>query len=204
MCRTFAVIPAAGHSRRMGRPKLALPLGERTVLEHVVTALRQAGVELVLVVIGPHVPELAPLAERAGARVLALPEATPEMRATVEAGLYWLEEQVHPVPDERWLLVPADHPCVDPGVVRLLREAADRQPERSIFIPTHAGRRGHPASIAWKHVASIRAFERGQGLNAYLRTQAAETVEVPVAMPSICWDLDTMEDYHALLQRLGL
>src|SRR6516164_184174 len=103
MCRTFAVIPAAGHSRRMGRPKLALPLGERTVLEHVVTALRQAGVELVLVVIGPHVPELAPLAERAGARVLALPEATPEMRATVEAGLYWLEEQVHPVPDERWL-----------------------------------------------------------------------------------------------------
>ena len=41
---TFALIPAAGRSRRMGRPKLALPLAGRSVLEHVVGALQQAGV----------------------------------------------------------------------------------------------------------------------------------------------------------------
>ncbi len=40
----FALIPAAGKSARMGRPKLTLPLGGRTVLEHVVTALRRGGV----------------------------------------------------------------------------------------------------------------------------------------------------------------
>ncbi len=32
----FAVVPAAGRASRMGRPKLSLPLGGRTVLEHVV------------------------------------------------------------------------------------------------------------------------------------------------------------------------
>ena len=42
----FALIPAAGKSTRMGRPKLALPLGEKTVLEHVIAALRQALREL--------------------------------------------------------------------------------------------------------------------------------------------------------------
>ena len=35
----FAVVPACGHSTRMGRPKLALPLGDRTVIERVVAAL---------------------------------------------------------------------------------------------------------------------------------------------------------------------
>ncbi len=50
----FAVVPAAGRSSRMGRPKLSLPLGGRTVLEHVVIALRQGGVDEVLVVVGPH------------------------------------------------------------------------------------------------------------------------------------------------------
>ena len=36
---TFAIVPACGHSTRMGRPKLALPFGERTVIEHIVAAL---------------------------------------------------------------------------------------------------------------------------------------------------------------------
>src|SRR5262249_42597993 len=52
------LIPAAGHSRRMGRPKLALPLLGRPLLAHVVTALREGGADPVLVVLGPHVAEL--------------------------------------------------------------------------------------------------------------------------------------------------
>src|SRR5438445_1910872 len=103
----FAVIPAAGHSTRMGRPKLALPLGDRTVLERVIDALKEAGAE-VLVILGPHVTELADPAQSAGAMVLELPEATPHMRATVEAGLAHLDAKFHPDPAEPWLLVPAD------------------------------------------------------------------------------------------------
>src|SRR6516225_8575191 len=119
---TFAVIPAAGHSARMGRPKLALPLGERTVLERVIDSLRAAGVEHVVVVIGPHVPQLAPLAQSAGAHVLQLAEETPDMRATAEAGLRWLEGRFRPRPDDTWLLVPADHPTLDPHVIRRLMQ----------------------------------------------------------------------------------
>ena len=53
MTRTFGLIPAAGKSRRMGRPKLTLPLAARTVLEAVLDTVRQGGVETVLVVVGP-------------------------------------------------------------------------------------------------------------------------------------------------------
>ena len=67
-----AIILAAGKSTRMGRAKLSLPLGGRAVLERVIDTLRQAGIEKILVVVGPHVPELVPLARDAGAEALLL------------------------------------------------------------------------------------------------------------------------------------
>jgi len=42
---TFAVVPAAGRSSRMGRSKLALPLGDSTVLQVVVETLRNGGAD---------------------------------------------------------------------------------------------------------------------------------------------------------------
>ena len=38
--RSFAVVPAAGRSRRMGRPKLLLPWGESTIIQQVLGAWR--------------------------------------------------------------------------------------------------------------------------------------------------------------------
>jgi molybdenum cofactor cytidylyltransferase len=197
----FAVVPAAGRSRRMGRPKLALPLGGRTILEHVIAALRQAGVEHVLVVVGPQVPELVPLAEQAGAHVVQLDDETSGMRETVEHGLRRLEEHFQPRSDDAWLLVPADHPTLTADVVRRLAGARAAHPEHTIFVPTHDGRRGHPLLITWDHVAGIRAHPPGQGLNAYVRGQVDRTMEVPVAQPGVLGDLDTPEEYAQLLSR---
>jgi molybdenum cofactor cytidylyltransferase len=196
----FAVVPAAGHSTRMGRPKLALPLGGRTVLEHVVAALRAGGADRVVGVIGPHVPELLPLAEAAGADVCRLQEPTPDMRATVERGLAWLEEQYSPRSDDAWLLAPGDHPTLDAAVVRELCETYSRDRSCSILIPAHDGRRGHPALIAWEHVAGIRELPPDRGINSYFRDHAEEVLRVPVASPGVLCDLDTPEDYE-LLQR---
>src|SRR5580704_977447 len=116
----YAVVPAGGRSERMGRPKLALPLGDRTVIEHVVAALGAGGADRVLVVVGPHAPELIPLAESAGAEACVLPAATADMRATVEHGLRRLEDRHHPQTDDAWLLAPADHPALDAGAIRML------------------------------------------------------------------------------------
>ena len=195
---TLALLPAGGKSRRMGRPKLALPLGGRTVLELAVAALREAGALEVLVVVGPHTPELAPLAAGAGAAVLRLGEETADMRATVEHGLRWLEERFRPAPAAGWLLCPADHPALDPAVVRRLLQARADSPGCSIVLPTFAGRRGHPALIDWRHVAGMRALPAGLGLDAYLRQQRAVTLEVPVPSPGVLDDLDTPEDYERL------
>jgi molybdenum cofactor cytidylyltransferase len=199
----YAVVPAAGKSTRMGRPKLTLPLGDRTVLERVIAtlrggALRAGGADRVLVVVGPHVPELAPLAEVAGADVGRLAAETADMRATVEHGLRWLEDHLHPRPDDAWLLAPADHPALDADVVRQLCVSYSREPGQTILVPTYGGRRGHPTLIEWRHVPGIRALPAGQGIDAYLRAHAEETLELPVASAGVLCDLDTPEDYERL------
>lgn len=200
----FAVLPAAGKSSRMGRPKLALPLGERIILEHVLAALRQAEVAHALVVLGPHVRELARLAQEAGAHVCQLNEQTKDMRATVEHGLRWLEERFQPRPEDAWLLVPADHPALSSIVIGQLGQAWQTHPERSIFVPTFQGRRGHPLALAWQHVEGIRAHSADEGLNKYIRKHSAVVWEVPVANEEILWDLDTPEDYERLRRQWPL
>ena len=193
---TFAIVPAAGHSTRMGRPKLSLPLGDRTVLEHVVSALRAGGVDHVLVVVGPHVPEMVGLAASAGAHVLQLTAPTPDMRSTIERGLDWIEERLRPGPDERWLLVPADHPTLDAGLIRSVLTAAAGD---LIVVPVHAGRRGHPTRFAWKHAAGVRSLPAGKGINSLVRDHSADVYELNVSNADLLADLDTPEDYARLV-----
>jgi molybdenum cofactor cytidylyltransferase len=197
----FAVVPAAGHSTRMGRPKLTLPLGGKTVLEQLVLSLKSAGVNHIVVVLGPHGKNLAPLSRLAGAETLVLPGDTPEMRTTVEEGLRRLDERFHPKPEDHWVLAPADHPLIDPQVVPCLNARLAQEPSCSVAVPTHGGRRGHPALLAWKHAIRLLAHRSGQGINTYLQEHRAETLEVPVAMDWILLNLDTPADYEELLNR---
>jgi molybdenum cofactor cytidylyltransferase len=123
------------------------------------------------------------------------------MRATIERGLLWLDETLRPGDEDDWLLSPGDHPTMEIAVVRELIAARAANPQMSILVPTHEGRRGHPTLIRWRHAAGLRAHPAGEGLNTYLRARAAETLELPVGSGSVVEDLDTPEDYDRLLNR---
>ena len=196
---TYGLIPAAGKSRRMGRPKLLLPLGETTVLEHALSAVRSAGVTNILVVVAPDSEALAQLAEAAGANVLRLREDTPDMRATCTYGLAWIEEHFQPRAEDGWLLLPADHPTVRPEVVHALLAAAQESIDKTITLPTFQGRRGHPTWLRWSHIDALRSLPPEQGLNTFIRMHAAETLELAWPSDEILRDLDTPEDYARLL-----
>jgi molybdenum cofactor cytidylyltransferase len=194
---TYALIPAAGLSSRMGRPKLGLPLGPSTVLSRVVTALRDGGVAVVLVVVGPHVPELVPLAEAAGAEALRLAAPTADMRETVQHGLRWLAEKHRPAPDDRWLLTPGDCPAFSAATVRRMLDV----PGEAVVVPTVAGRRGHPVRFTWRHAAGVLALPPGTGIDAFVRTQPV--VELAVEDPGVVYDVDTPAEYDRLRRTMS-
>ena len=68
---SFGIVPAAGHSRRMGQPKLKMPWGGLTVIEQVVAAWRRGGVDHVMAVVRADDAELARMCDQAGAIVVS-------------------------------------------------------------------------------------------------------------------------------------
>ena len=80
------VVLAAGLSRRMGHPKLLLPLDGRPVLYHVVSALADAGLEDIVVVVPPEHAGLAGAISGLPARLAVNPAPEAGQAGSVVAG----------------------------------------------------------------------------------------------------------------------
>src|SRR5260370_3045670 len=93
MQRIFAIVPAAGHSRRMGRPKLLLPLGASTVIARMLAVLARPEIEATLVVVRPGDEPLRAAVAACGAIPLQPAVPPPEMRDSVEYALRHIELQ---------------------------------------------------------------------------------------------------------------
>lgn len=192
-----ALVPAAGRSTRMGRPKLILEIGGRTVIDRLVRSLCDGGADPV-VVVGPPVDEagadvLADQARSAGATVLRCPSMTPDMRATVEFGLGHLAGS-EPLPSAI-LLVPGDSPGVTSGLVSQIIQTFRADPSR-IIVPRSGGRRGHPVAIPWELARTIPRLPTGTGVNALLAEHAEHVRMLDLEDPGAIADLDTPEDYR--------
>lgn len=189
------LVPAAGLSRRMGRPKLLLRVGGVPLIARVVDALRDGGAGRVVVVVAPAgtpgATEVAELAEGRRAEVVVAPGPTPDMRASVELGLAHLAAGPPPV---AVLLAPGDSPGIGPGLVGRLVRRASESPGR-IVVPRHRGRSGHPVLIPWPLAARIPLLPAGVGVNALMAGHADAVEPLDADDPGLLADLDTPDDY---------
>lgn len=193
--RLFAVIPAAGHSRRMGRPKLLLPLGDSTVIGQLLRTLSSSGIDATFVLVRPDDTGLRDEVHREGAIVVQPTAPPPEMRFSVEHLLEAVRKRESSQPTDGWLLVPGDHPLIQPQTLGQLIETWRADPSR-IVLPAHDGRRGHPTLFPWDLAEEVAALPGDVGVNHLLKQHADKVVEVPVDDPTITLDLDTPEDYE--------
>ncbi len=185
-----AIVPAAGHSRRMGTPKLLLPLAGTTVIGCVVDALLGASIDQVLVVVRPDdSPLRAALAERR-VEFVANPDPDADMLSSVRCGLLAL-----PASCETAIIAPGDQPGLSAALVRDLI-AAYRASDRSILVPTHAGRRGHPLLVSTRYREEILSQFDGVGLRGLLLSHPGEVLQWPTSDPAVFEDLDDPDDYR--------
>jgi molybdenum cofactor cytidylyltransferase len=199
--RLFAIVPAAGHSRRMGRPKLLLPLGEGTVISRMLGILVRPGIAATVVVVRKDDEPLRAAAAACGAIVLQPDEPPPEMRQSVEHALRYIEHQFRPQAEEGWFLAPADHPLLEPGVIERMI-AAWREHPGKILVPTHQGRRGHPTLFPFRLASEVFAMPPDQGLNQLVKLHAADVLQIEIDSPAVIADLDTPDDYERLQDML--
>ena len=194
-----AIVPAAGLSSRMGRPKPLLEIGGRRLVVQVINALMLGGVEVVVVITPPRSrvesAEIALLAQQNGATVVIPDHETVDMRATIELGLDEFDSQ--PAPDAI-LICPVDTPGVGPDLIRRLINQSRSRPE-AIIVPVSSARRGHPILLPMSIAMKIRFLQAGTGIKCLLNNHPENVVEV--ACNDDLDDIDTPEEYRRWMGR---
>ncbi len=187
----WAVVLAAGESKRMGRPKQVLPYGRSTILETVLDHVLASPVDGTLVVLGAAADKVAPLLAKLPVETIVNPDFRSGMLSSVQRGIRAL-----PASARAALIFLGDQPAVGPETSgRVL--AAYRVSGRGIVLPVHAGRSGHPLLIDLKYRAEIDGLSAGIGLRELLVRHPDDIFRVEIDDPGVLLDIDTPEDYHS-------
>lgn len=195
---TVALLPAAGASRRMGRPKLLLPFGGGTLVGSLVASLRGGGVSTILLVTAPGSEDLQAWARDAGVAVAVNPEPERGMLSTIREGIAALGGAAALARRGELLLVsPADLPAVrSETIARLIREATDSG--APLALPVYRGKRGHPLAIAPALIPEIETLDPEVGLRQLRDRHEAELLEIEVEDAGVVLDVDTPAEYERL------
>ncbi|MFP5287991.1 MAG: NTP transferase domain-containing protein, partial [Thermoanaerobaculia bacterium] len=193
--------PAAGASRRMGRPKLLLPYGGSTLVGSLVASLRGGGVSTILLVTAPGDEDLRAWARKAGVAVAVNPDPERGMLSTILEGIAALGGAAALARRGELLLVsPADLPAVQPGTIaELIRRAAESG--APLALPVYHDRRGHPLAIAPALIPEIETLDPAVGLRQLRDRHEVELLEIEVEDVGVVLDVDTPAEYENLNRR---
>jgi molybdenum cofactor cytidylyltransferase len=179
---------AAGESQRMGKRKLLLPLGGKTIIECSVEGALGACSRVILVT-GHDAKELEKLfSGRASVELVFNPGYEKGMFTSIKAG-------VAHVRTERFFVALGDMPLVGKDVYEKLLSYRDVP----AVIPKYRGKKGHPVLLTREVGEIISAL----GPDSTLRDALARvpTLAVPVEDRYILLDVDERGDYEKLTGR---
>ena len=124
-----AVVLAAGKSERMGRPKMLLPFGRKTLIETVLAGVRRSRVDDVVVVLGAHREAVEPVVSKFAVRAVFNEDFEAGMLSSVLRGLREV-----PAAARAFLVVLGDQPFPPATVIDRLIAARERT-GKGIVLP---------------------------------------------------------------------
>lgn len=195
MGSNWALILAAGSSRRMGSQKLLLPYGQSTIIETVVDNVLKSSVDHVMLVLGANQEEIRDALRQKAVQFCYNTEHEKGMLSSVICGIRALPPEAVSV-----LIFLGDQPGISPSVTNRVIEAYNEE-LFGIVIPLHEHRRGHPLLVDMKYRKEVEKLDLEEGLRALRHHFPQDVMEVEVDAPGILVDIDTPEDYREVKKR---
>lgn len=184
------LILAAGESRRMGHPKLLLPLGNSTIIEQTIDNVLSSRVGELIVVVGNRSDKLMTKISKRPVKIVVNQQSQKGMSTSIISGLRSVSKESQGI-----MIVLADQPFVVAQIIDKLVEEFQKR-DQSIIVPIYRGKRGHPVIFPIKYRNDLLRLEGDVGAREIMHKYAADVVEVPVETESINIDLDTQGDYE--------
>ncbi|WP_324671303.1 nucleotidyltransferase family protein [Hymenobacter sp. GOD-10R] len=192
------ILLAAGSSSRLGQPKQLLPYLGQTLLRHAAETAVAAGCHPIVVVTGALHEELAAEVASLPVEVVRNTAWATGMGSSIQIGLTFLENLGQPL--QAILVTLSDQPLVTP---ELLTELISRyQATQAPIVATeYSGTQGVPALFSSAMFPALRELTGATGARQLIAAQGT-AVEI-VSFPDGAVDVDTREQYEALLRRGG-
>jgi molybdenum cofactor cytidylyltransferase len=189
MGEIWAIILAAGESKRMGSPKMLLPFNGRPMIENVISNVSKSKTGKIIVVLGAYFDELKLHMKRLNVSYCYNDNYMKGMLSSVQCGFKNLP------PDYKAVLVfQGDQPLIPPAVVDSVIDEYLRS-GKGIIVPVFNSRRGHPLLVDKKFSHEIEKLLPDEGLHSLLDKFADDLLEIETGEPGIFRDFDTYDDY---------
>lgn len=181
-----AILLAAGESKRMGRLKQLMPLGNSTIVEQTIDNLLSSKACEVIVVVGCRAEEVMKRIATKPIKIAVNPIYHQGMGTSIVAGLSQVDSKAQAV-----MLALGDQPFVDSQTINKLIDEFDTH-DKGIAIPVYRGRRGHPTIFSLKYKAQLSELKGDIGGREIIREHLEDILEVAVDCEGINIDIDTM------------
>ena len=186
------VVLSAGESSRMGRPKALLPIDGQTFIERIVGALKQGGIERIIVVLGFNADALRQQISHLPVEILVNPDHKLGQLSSLQVAVRHLQAAQD---CDGVMIHLVDHPYIDPKLVSLMLQRFDES-KFSIVVPRHQGKRGHPVIFSRALFYDLLEAPLDQGAKAVVNAHRPDTLEIDTEDVGITLDIDTPELYR--------
>jgi molybdenum cofactor cytidylyltransferase len=185
----WSIILAAGESKRMGFPKMLLPINGKPMIENVILNVEESVSDGILVVLGASCEKIVDLVSKYDVRHCYNENYKEGMLSSVQCGFRNLQPDIDAV-----LVFQGDQPFIAPAVINSVISAY-RESGKGIVIPVFKGKRGHPLLLGMKYREAVDTIDPGEGLRSVARLYRDDVLEVETADQGILRDFDTYDDY---------
>jgi molybdenum cofactor cytidylyltransferase len=195
MKEIWAIILAAGESRRMGFPKMLLKFDGITMIEKVIHNVKVSDIRNAIVVLGSDSEMITELVEKTSFRHCFNENFKDGMLSSVKCGFRDL-----PVNVDAAMVFQGDQPFISPALINTLIKAYLTS-DKGLVIPVYNNKRGHPLLVNCKYRNNIEGLDPVNGLRELARSFSDDVLEVPSDEPGILRDFDTYDDYIAEINK---
>jgi len=188
------VILAAGRSSRMGRPKLLLPWGKTSVLDHLIKQWRALRAKQIAVVCAPGSRAIGAELDRLGfpARNRIInPAPQRGMFSSIQCAAQWPGWQARLT---HWTIVLGDQPHLQRQTLRQALDFSAAHPAR-VCQPARRGHGRHPVLLP-KSIFRQLAGSTARTLKGFLTARRRQVALCELDDPGLDLDLDRPEDYE--------
>lgn len=189
MSEIWAIVLAAGESKRMGSPKMLLPFKGLTMIENVIANVLDSKIKNIMVVLGADREPIIKLIRTKAVNYCYNENYKDGMLSSVVCGFRNI-----PISHSAVLVFQGDQPLITPKVINSVIEFYISS-GKGIVIPVYKSKRGHPILIDRKYRNEIQKLSPDEGLRSLALKFSDDVSEVNTDQAGILRDFDTYDEY---------